>query len=58
MSCVMRLTQNQNESISSILQHGHVTWKYCFALSTASIFEVVTFFLAKHLSSQAQYFHR
>ena len=36
MSCLMRVTQNQNESINPILQHGHVVRKDYFVLTTTS----------------------
>ena len=36
MPCLMRLTQNQNESINLILLHGHVVRKDYFVLSTAA----------------------
>ena len=35
MSCLMRVTQNQNESINPIL-HGHVVRKDYFVLTTTS----------------------
>ena len=34
----MRQTQNQNESIKSIMSHGHVFLKDYFVLSAASCF--------------------
>ena len=36
MSCVMKVTPDQNESINSIFQHGHVIRKDYFVLTTAS----------------------
>ena len=41
MPCLMKLSQNQNESINSILEHGHVVRKDYFVLSAASLFPYV-----------------
>ena len=39
MLCYVETARNQNEVINWILQYGHVVWKDCFAVFTASWFQ-------------------
>ena len=41
MLYVTRMTQNKNDSINSILQHGHVVDKNCYAVFPTSGFPYV-----------------